>query len=178
MGVVRVNHWGRTFVPGGGTVIIPLPLSPAKGYSRFPKKYITYDFAQFAVMFMPVDPNIRVRDNMVEVLPHTRTAGNKIGFDTDEGWMGYLSKENLLFVKQFPAPPKATYGEMLGLTCCVFYWQDRLVELEPIGPLEELQPGQTASFTETWAIHDFQTDEGGAVDLAAVAAAAAAIAPP
>jgi hypothetical protein len=42
-------------------------------------------------MFMPEDPNIRVRDNMIEVLPHTRTAENKIGFDTDEGWMGYLS---------------------------------------------------------------------------------------
>ena len=25
-----------------------------------------------------------------------------------------------------------------GLTCCVFYYRDRLVELEPIGPLENL----------------------------------------
>ena len=32
-------------------------------------------------------------------------------------------------------------GEMAGLTCCVFYFRDRLVELEPIGPLEDLAPG-------------------------------------
>jgi hypothetical protein len=34
-----------------------------------------------------------------------------------------------------------------GLTCCVFYYRDRLVELEPIGPLETLAPGAEACFT-------------------------------
>jgi hypothetical protein len=28
--------------------------------------------------------------------------------------------------------PEQVYGEMAGLTCCVFYYRDRLVELEPV----------------------------------------------
>eukprot|EP01052_Picozoa_sp_SAG31_P015019 SAG31_NODE_953_length_10799_cov_4.245657_10_plen_110_part_00 len=44
------------------------------------------------------------------------------------------------------------YGELAGLTCCAFYYRDRLVELEPIGPLETLRPGEMASFSETWSI--------------------------
>lgn len=39
-GVVRFNHWGRTFVPGGGLCMIPLPEAPVEGYSRFPNKYV------------------------------------------------------------------------------------------------------------------------------------------
>ena len=38
-GLVRFNHWGRTFVPGGGLCMIPLPEAPVEGYSRFPNKY-------------------------------------------------------------------------------------------------------------------------------------------
>jgi hypothetical protein len=35
---LRVSHWGRTFVPGGGVAIVPLS---EDGYSRFPKKFVT-----------------------------------------------------------------------------------------------------------------------------------------
>ena len=73
-------------------------------------------------------------------------------------------REGQLLVKRFAVDPKRPYGppfpspppprwvlsgcscglrtgEMAGLTCCVFYFRDRLVELEPIGPLEDLAPG-------------------------------------
>lgn len=61
----------------------------------------------------------------------------------------------------------------LGLTCCIFYYKDRLVELEPIGPLEELGPGGVASYTETWTLAHFPFPGAGeVVDLAAVTAIA------
>jgi hypothetical protein len=37
------------------------------------------------------------------------------------------------------------YGEMVGLTGCIFLHKDVLVEVEPIGPLEELASGAQAS---------------------------------
>ena len=42
------------------------------------------------------------------------------------------------------------YGEAAGLTLSVWYPQGERIELEPIGPLERLQPGQVAAFTEEW----------------------------
>ena len=86
-GRIELNHWGRTFVPGGGIVLIPLaPLTgrdiPLK--SRFPLKYVTYNFdtetpENSSVCFLPKDANICVRDDFVEVLGHTREAANKCG---------------------------------------------------------------------------------------------------
>ena len=89
---LRVNHWGRTFVPGGGIALVPLPKD---GYSRFPKKYVVYDFgeseAEMAIHFQPSDENITLRDGFVEVGSHRREGREKIGFDSTAGWMGYLS---------------------------------------------------------------------------------------
>ena len=38
-----------------------------------------------------------------------------------------------MLVKRFGVDAARVYGEMAGLTCCVFYYRDRVVELEPIG---------------------------------------------
>ena len=136
-------------------------------YSRFPNKYVAYDWPAFAVKFLPTDENIRVRDNIVEVLSHNRLANEKLGWDSTAGWLAYLAKSNMLLVKRFAVSPDRTYGEMLGLTVSVFYYRDRLVELEPIGPLEELRQGESAAFTETWSLLDYDfPDAGTDVDLA------------
>lgn len=55
---VRVSHWGRTFVPGGGMALIPLP---PDGYSRFPGKYVLYDWGPpSSILFDPTDDTIKV----------------------------------------------------------------------------------------------------------------------
>ena len=175
---LRVNHWGRTFVPGGGIAFVPLP---ADNYSRFPNKYVLYDFAPpETILFQPNDPNIAVRAGMVEIAAHDRRAHEKIGFDSDAGWLGYLSKDGQLLVKRFAVHPERPYGEMAGLTCCVFYYRDRLVELEPIGPLENLAPGEEASFVEHWSLLPFPFPQGAneIVDLEAVKSAVDSLAPP
>ena len=55
--------------------------------------------------------------------------------------MAYLAETDLLLVKRFPASAGSFYGKMLGLTISAFYVRDRLVELEPIDPIEELGQG-------------------------------------
>ena len=149
---LRVNHWGRTFVPGGGIAIVPLP---PDGYSRFPNKFVTYAFGSaeggHAILFEPSEPDsVRVRDNFVEVTAQTRMRHEKIGMDSTAGWMAYISRAGTMLTKHFAVHPERVYGEMAGLTCCVFYYRDRLVELEPIGPLENLGPGEEACFVEHW----------------------------
>jgi hypothetical protein len=175
---LRVNHWGRTFVPGGGIAFVPLP---EDNYSRFPSKYVLYDFTPpETILFQPNDPNIAVRDGLVEIGSHSREAHEKIGFDSNVGWLAYLSKEGQLLVKRFVVHSDRPYGEMAGLTCCIFYYRDRLVELEPIGPLENLAPGEEASFAEHWSLlsFPFPQGEGETVDAEAVKSAVDGLAPP
>ena len=67
------------------------------------------------------------------------------------GWMAYLSRNDLLFVKRWPTFPDRVYGEMASLTLSIWYPSERpMCELEPIGPREILKPGGRATFTEEW----------------------------
>ena len=64
----------------------------ATRYSRFPQKFVTYQFGGpdgHQIIFDPADEeNVRVRGNFVEVLSHTRMKHEKIGMDSSAGWMG------------------------------------------------------------------------------------------
>ena len=76
--------------------------------------------------------------------------------DSQVGWLAYVMQNDLMFVKRFATFPDRVYNEVAGLTISIWYPEDRRVELEPIGPRERLQPGQSASFTEQWELIPFQ----------------------
>lgn len=135
-------HWSRTFARGNGICIIPL-----KGMSKFPNHYVMYETGDL-INLRPTDPHIRVRDGCLEITGVP--AHPKLGMDSQAGWFAYLMKNNLLFVKKFPVFPERVYNEVAGLTISIWYPADRRVELEPIGPRERLQPGESAAFTENW----------------------------
>jgi hypothetical protein len=158
---VTCCHWSRTLAAGGGIVLIPL--TPG---SRFPKNYLMYTPEQ-AMLFQPVDPNIRVRDGFLEILGTPKFP--KLGMDSAAGWFSYLTRSNLLFTKKYPVYPERVYGEMAGLTISIWYFKDEMCELEPIGPREVLAPGASASFAETWSLAPMRYPAPGeAIDLAAV----------
>ena len=80
---------------------------------------------------------------------------------------------DVLFVKRYPMYPDKLYGEVAGLTISI--WYDGLIrcDLEPIGPLEQLKPGASASFTEDWQLEVFPFPKAGeSVNLQQVAALA------
>lgn len=135
-------HWSRTFAPGGGIVVIPL--TPG---NRFPNHYVMYGPGP-VMNFRPKDPHIIVRDG--HLLITGTPAQPKLGFDSQAGWLAYLMKNDLMFVKRFAVHPDRPYNEMAGLTISIWYYKDELCELEPIGPKENIPPGGSASFTEDW----------------------------
>ncbi|MBM4035713.1 MAG: hypothetical protein FJ291_28570 [Planctomycetes bacterium] len=137
-------HWSRTFAPGGG--IVAIPLSPT---SRFPKHWVMYGGGD-TIMYNPRDEQIAARDGFLLI---TGTPANpKLGMDSAVGWLAYLMKNGLLFVKRYPVYPDRAYNEVAGLTISIWYYKDELCELEPIGPKNNIAPGQSASFTEEWWI--------------------------
>ena len=55
-------------------------------------------------------------------------------------------------MKSFKVDPDRVYNEVAGLTISVWYPDGPMCELEPIGPMERLAPGEAGSFTETWML--------------------------
>lgn len=158
---VEYCHWSRTFALGGGIVVIPLT-EP----SRFPNQYVMYTPAP-NINYLPEDDNIRRRDGFLEILGPP--AHPKLGMDTQAGWFAYLMPNDQMFVKQFPVYPDRVYNEVAGLTMSIWYPDRPMVELEPIGPRESLEPGEKSSFTETWYLVPQKfPGEGETVNLKAV----------
>lgn len=152
-------HWGRSFSPGGGICLIPLA-----GKSRFPSKYALYEDGGI-INVKATDENIRERGGFLEILAPPRKP--KLGFDSYAGWLAYLMPDGTLFVKRFATFPDRVYNEAAGLTISVWYPPGARIELEPIGPRERLEPGQSASFTEEWSLASFPyPKEGEQIDLA------------
>ena len=149
-------HWSRTLARTGGICVVPLT-----GPSRFANAYIMYGPGP-VMNYRPEDPNIRVVDNFLVVkgLPERP----KLGIDSFAGWLAYLMPDDLLFVKRFPVYPDREYGEMAAITVSIYYHPE-MCELEPIGPMEHIEPGGSASFTEEWWLLDMPYPSGD-VDLA------------
>ena len=154
----RYNHWSRTLAKGGGICIVPL----TPEYSRFPLGYIYYEGGALKYRHEPHE-NIRVRDNYLELLGTPPQP--KFGIDSYAGWFGYITTDDLLFVKKFPADSHRRYGEVAAYTISLWYYLNETCELEPIGPTEFLAPGGRASFTEDWWLLPYEYPEDKTVDL-------------
>lgn len=149
-------HWSRTFAVGKGICVIPLTPRGQTPFSRFPNGWVMYEEGSLINM-RPSDPKIVRRDNVLEIRP--TPVKPKLGFDSYAGVIAYAAPNNLLFVKRFETFPDRVYNEAAGLTISVWYPDNQMVELEPIGPRERLAPGESAAFTEEWWLADFPFPE-------------------
>lgn len=153
-------HWSRTFTTGGGICLVPI--SPG---SRFPRGFTIY--RDGGLVIRPEDhANYRIRDNFLII--DGEPPQSKFGLDSADGWLGYVTRQNLLFVKRFPVYPERAYAEFAALTISIWYYKEEMCELEPIGPKEVIKPGGSASFTEEWELFPFTYPADKNVDLKAV----------
>ncbi len=160
-------HWSRTFAQTGGIAVVPL----SKG-SKYPNGYVMYQQGKDPVIALsPDDPAVVRKGEFIVVTGPP--AFPKLGFDSYAGWFAYQMKTDLVFVKRFATFPDRVYNEIVGLTISIWYprpTQTPAVELEPIGPRERLNPGDSASFTEHWWLLENAFPKDGAdLDLSALA---------
>jgi hypothetical protein len=139
----RWCHWARTFAQGHGICLVPL----TPQLTHLPRQYVMYSPGP-VINVRPEEPAVRVQGDMLQVID-TPTYP-KLGFDSFAGWFGYLMPNDLLFLKRFPTYPERVYNDLAGFTLCIYYYKDVVCELEPIGPMELLAPGESAAFTEEW----------------------------
>jgi hypothetical protein len=144
----RYCHWSRTFAEPYGICLAPLNRN-----SRFPMGYMVYSgFNQLD--YSPTGgPNERIREGILEILGPPENA--KFVTDASEGWLAYITPDNQLFVKKFEIFKDKVYGEMTGATVSIWYNNEGICEIEPIGPWEWIEPGKSISFTEHWYLMDY-----------------------
>jgi hypothetical protein len=74
----------------------------------------------------------------------------KIGFPNPHGWLGYWL-DGTLFVKQASYEAQADYVDFGCSSEC--FCNDRFIELETLGPLSTLAPGDSVMHTEAWSLY-------------------------
>jgi hypothetical protein len=79
--------------------------------------------------------------------------------DVAEGWLAYITRDDQLFIKTFPVYPERVYGEMSGANVSIWYNKEQMCEIEPMGPMETIEPGDEVSFTETWYLYNYKYPE-------------------
>ena len=74
----------------------------------------------------------------------------KVGSYNPYGWAAYML-EKALFIKRFPVGDFRMLPDM-GSNVEVYVWDSPYLELETLGPLVSLNPGESVTFEETWEV--------------------------
>jgi len=74
----------------------------------------------------------------------------KIGYPNPRGWLAYWL-ENTLFVKRATYSLRAEYYDFGSSSEC--YCNGDFLELETVGPIEVIEPGESATHIETWELY-------------------------
>lgn len=75
----------------------------------------------------------------------------KLGTDGTEPWMAYVVGQDVIIMWCPPRPPAAAFAD-LGATL-QSYACHRFVEMEAVGPLTDVQPGEHRVLEQHWSLH-------------------------
>jgi hypothetical protein len=159
---IELAPWAITQLVPGGLAILPQPTALADEHGLLPNR-------SFALWPYTVVDSAHIiwGDRYVLVDATMMSGALKIGFPNPLGWMGY-AVQGSLFVKRAAYRPDAVYLDRGSSSEC--YCNPRFLELETLGPLAALAPGESATHRETWAVY-----AGVSVDANEAAAEALAV---
>jgi hypothetical protein len=144
--------WSLSVLEPGGRAFLPLDVGSLTAFDAT-RSLLLWSYARFA------DPRYHFGDALVQI-DHARvkaaaaTPGggrgkdeSKIGVDSAQGWQAYLL-HGTLYLKRFPHDAAGQYPDG-GATMEVYSNHDFL-ELEHLGPLTTIKPGEEIIFPEHW----------------------------
>lgn len=140
---VELAPWALSIMNGGGTVIIPQEPRRSHDEALQPVRAMTlWAYTDLS------DPRWRIGPAFIRLsTDESRPGSQKIGVANTRGWAGYLDG-GTLFVKRFAWDPTATYPDF-GVNTET-YTAGSFIELETLGPLQALAPGESVSHQERW----------------------------
>ena len=149
---LRRYLWSRTFVPGDG--IYMMPLNPE---SRFPRKYATYiriDGNPMVDYIPHPEKNVITEDDMLII--NGPSDYKRLLTDAANGLLVCLFDTNVMFFKKYDVAPGRKYGDIVCATASIWHFEDKIYEIEAMGPEELVLPGDSISFTETWFLTEYK----------------------
>lgn len=141
---VELAPWAITQLPLGGLVRLPQPRPSSETSSLHPNR---------CLVFWPYthsdDPRLHMDDDYITLDAQPQEAPAKWGYLNQHGWVSY-HWQGISFTKRFKPQPQQPHAD-LGCNVEVFI-KDKYLELETLGPLVHLEPGETVTYQETWVI--------------------------
>ena len=136
---IEAAAWGITQLMPGGTAILPM--------NRGPQGLVPNRSVNFWPYAKPNDSRFVFGDQFVLVKQTAKGKPTKIGLNSAEGWCAYINK-NTAFIKQYEYFDENEYPD-LGSSIEV-YTEGGYLELETLGPLAILEPGDEVTHCEYW----------------------------
>jgi hypothetical protein len=143
--------WALTVMEAGGRAILPLaPRQPMSKQHLLPESVMALwsytDLADSRWNF-----GTKYLQLTTEVSPKARFREQMIGLYNPASWAAYF-RSGHLFVKRAAIEPDQGYPDF----GCNFelYTEPGFLELETLGPLRSLQPGETAEHVEHWWLYE------------------------
>ena len=137
--------WGLSVMAPGGIEIIPLPPLGEHPRDLLPNRtMIIWPFTDMT------DPRWRWGRRFI-TLRQENAGPTKAGLAHAERWIAYY-RHGSLFLKTIEFDERATYPDR----GCNFetFTNEEMLEVEALGPLVELAPGESTSHTEQWQLFD------------------------
>jgi hypothetical protein len=156
-GPVEIAAWGITAVNGPGVTLVPQePFQSHDDYLLPVRALVLWAFTDLT------DPRIMLGRKFLRLrTDSTRLEPQKFGVSNAQGWCGFhQQKSGTLLVKRHTCEPEAVYPDK-GANFQT-YTAGTYLELETLGPLQNLDPGESVEHTECWQL--FRDIELGPTD--------------
>jgi hypothetical protein len=141
---IELAAWAPTVMAPGGMAIIPLPPKRSHTDVVTPEcPLVLWPYTDLA------DSRWRWGTRFITVTQDPAKTPGKVGLACSEGWAAYWLRGNL-FVKYFDFDPMLEYPDM-GTNFQTFS-NEEMLEVESMGPLVLLGPGDTVEHVETWRL--------------------------
>lgn len=141
---ITLAPWALSVMAPGGVAIVPLP------EKRPHTEVLTPDFPLVLWPYTDLsDTRFHWGRQYITFAQDPAKGPTKFGMALREGWTGYLV-QNTLIIKYFDYLPGETYPDM----GCNFetFSNEEMLEVESLGPLTALAPGETVEHVETWRL--------------------------
>ena len=143
--VVRTAPWAITQMTLGGTAVLPQTRAPVDEDGVLPNRsLILWPYTDLGA------PEFSFGGSGIIVAGSENPVKAKIGQPNRRGWMAYILGTHIFIKWSKVHDDNAAYPDLGASSQC--YRDDRFLELESVGPVAALHPGQQTTLTEIWRI--------------------------
>jgi hypothetical protein len=150
---VELAPWGLSVMANGGRAVFPQErFIPHPDVLLPARPLVLWHFTRMA------DPRWRWGDRYIQLREDASVESKqKVGARNTHGWAAYLLNGEA-FIKRFGHDPKATYPDF-GCNC-EFYTEPGFLEIESLGPMTRLPPGDSLCHRENWGLFRAKAGDG------------------